>query len=74
MIFPKGVRFIAINDGGQRTGTNDFALRNITLTRMAGERYEQENTGSKTDKRYDWQAHHKPVYGYLMDKGRKFHH
>ncbi len=48
MIFPqKGVRFIAINDGGTAHRGNDFApLRNI-LTNGC-ERYEQENQGSKT--------------------------
>ena len=55
MLFPqKGVRFIAVNDNVDSANggmDNDF-----TPLRMAGERYEQENQGSKTSKRHERQA------------------
>ena len=55
MLFPqKGVRFIAVNDNVDSANggmDNDFTPLRNSVQRMAGERYEQENQGSKDEQK-----------------------
>ena len=52
---------------------NDFAPAAEPFQRMAGERYEQENQGSKKSKGMSGKpVTSKPVYGYVMDEDENF--
>ena len=79
MLFPqKGVRFIAVNDNVDSANggmDNDFTPAAKSVQRMAGERYEQENQGSKKVKRYERKACYQQAGLWLCDgRGREFHH
>ena len=75
MIFPqKGVRFIAINDGGDSAqGENDFApLRNIFNEWLVRDTSKKIKAVKRSKGMSGKPITSKPVYGYLMDEDENF--
>ena len=74
MLFPqKGVRFIAVKrqvDSANGGHGQRFYPSAKSVQRMAGERYEQENQGSKTSKRHERQSLLDQQAGIWLPHGR----